>query len=86
MWIVSNNVKAETATGCAKHGNVKAEVAARKTEVVTSQTEVATSCAKHGNVKTEVPTGCAKHGNVKAEVAARKAEVPTGNINNDRLF
>jgi Tfp pilus assembly major pilin PilA len=72
-------VKAEVATDCAKHANVKAEVAARKTEV-------ATDCAKHANVKaevatrkTEVATGCAKHVNVKAEVAA-------GNVNNDRLF
>jgi hypothetical protein len=28
-------VKAESATGCAKHANVKAEVAAKKTEVAT---------------------------------------------------
>ncbi|MCC5609833.1 hypothetical protein LC612_24405 [Nostoc sp. CHAB 5834] len=58
--------KTEVATGCAKHGNVLAEV-------ITEKTEVATGCAKHGNVlaevitgKTEVATGCAKHGNVKA--------------------
>jgi hypothetical protein len=74
---VSNNVKAEVATDCAKHGNVKAEVA-------TGKAEVATDCAKHGNVKAEVAakkaevaTDCAKHGNVKAEVAAKKAEVVT---------
>jgi len=29
--------KAEAATGCAKHGNVKTEVAARKAEVVTGK-------------------------------------------------
>jgi hypothetical protein len=39
-------VKAEAATGCAKHGNVKAEAATRKAEA-------ATDCAKHGNVKAE---------------------------------
>ena len=71
-------VKAEVATGCAKHGNVKAEVA-------TVKAGAATGCAKHGNVKAEVTTvkaevatGCAKHGNVKAEVATVKAEAATG--------
>ena len=74
---VFNNVMAEVATACAKHPNVKAEVAARKAEV-------ATACAKHPNVKAEVATGkaevataCAKHPNVKAEVATGKAEVAT---------
>ena len=35
-------MKAEAATECAKHGNVLAEVAARKVEVVTGKAEVAT--------------------------------------------
>jgi hypothetical protein len=30
-----NHVKAEVATGCAKHANAKADVAARRAEVVT---------------------------------------------------
>ncbi|WP_322692232.1 hypothetical protein [Nostoc sp. DedSLP03] len=36
-------MKAEVATACAKHGNVKAEV-------LTGKAEAATDCAKHGNV------------------------------------
>ena len=39
--------KAEAATDCAKHRNVKAEVP-------TGEAEAATGCAKHENVKAEV--------------------------------
>jgi hypothetical protein len=53
----------EVATGCAKHGNVKAEV-------TTGKAEVATGCAKHENVKAEVTTG-------KVEVATGKRYVAT---------
>ncbi|BAZ67567.1 hypothetical protein NIES4106_23220 [Fischerella sp. NIES-4106] len=80
-----SNVKAEVATGCAKHANVKADVTARKAEV-------ATGCAKHANVKAdvtarkaEVATGCAKHANVKADVAARKAEAATGKADGNAM-
>ncbi|MCC5669905.1 hypothetical protein LC653_40410, partial [Nostoc sp. CHAB 5784] len=41
--------KAEAATDCAKHRNVKAEV-------TTLKAEAATDCAKHRNVKAEVTT------------------------------
>lgn len=34
---VSNHVKAEVATDCAKHANVKAEVATGKVEVITGK-------------------------------------------------
>ncbi|YAG08406.1 hypothetical protein NSTC731_04751 [Nostoc sp. DSM 114167] len=70
-----NSQKAEVATDCAKHRNVKAEVNSEKAEVDTE-------CAKHRNVKAEinsekaeVDTECAKHRNVKAEVNSQKAEV-----------
>jgi hypothetical protein len=81
-----NHVKAEVATDCAKHANVKADVAARKAEV-------ATCCAKHANVKAKVTTGkaetataYAKHVNVKADVAARKAEVVTDSAGASQMF
>ncbi|WP_315785196.1 hypothetical protein [Fischerella sp. JS2] len=55
-------MKAKVATGCAKHANVKAKVAAKKTEVVTS-------CAKHANVKAKVTARKAEiaTGNVKKD-------------------
>ncbi|MCC5617111.1 hypothetical protein LC605_18905 [Nostoc sp. CHAB 5836] len=76
-------VKAEAATDCAKHPNVKAEAA-------TGKAEAATDCAKHPNVKAEAATGkaeaatdCAKHPNIKAEAATGKAEVGMGKINKE---
>ena len=77
---------AEAATGCAKHGNVKAEAATGYAKHGNVKAEAATGYTKHGNVKAEAATGCAKHGNVKAEAAAKKTEVATRKVNSDRLF
>ncbi|MFK0730656.1 MAG: hypothetical protein ACIWVG_05710 [Gloeotrichia echinulata HAB0833] len=58
-------MKAEAATVCAKHGNVKAEAA-------TGLTEAATACAKHGNVKAEAATGLTEAATVCAYCLTEK--------------